>query len=404
MSLIDRAKSLFVTPRTEWDAIAAEPATARGIVTGYVLPLAAVAAIAGFIGSVVVGTSIPMLGTVRAPVIGGVVTALLQLALAVASVFIMAFIIDALAPTFGGQKDFRQAVKVAAYSYTPVWILSILAIIPYLGILIALASVVFAVYLLYLGLPRVMRSPQEKAAGYTVVVVIVGIVVGFVLAFVVGLATAPFMMAASAVSPASGVSYDKDSPMGKLDDFARKMEAEGKKMEAAQKGGDPNKQAEAALAALGAAVSGGKGVDPVAVDKLRPFVPDRFAGLERTDLRTERSGVAGLMIARAEATYGSADKTVELEVTDTGGAAGLMGLASWAGMQGEREDKNRRESTRKEGGRLIREEVDKQGGTSKYSVVLADRFVVSAEGNGVDIATLKSAVNSVNLGALESLR
>jgi hypothetical protein len=406
MNLIERAKNLFVTPKTEWDVIAAEPTLPKTVVTGYVLPLAAIAAIAGFIGAVVVGTSIPMLGTVRSSVMGGLVAAIMQLVMAVASVFVMGFIIDALAPTFGGQKNFNQAIKVAAYSYTPVWVLAILAIIPYLGMLIALISVVFAIYLLYLGLPRVMHAPQEKAAGYTVVVVIVGIVVGIVLAFVVGLVTAPFMMATGGYTAgsSSSVTFDKDSPMGKLDDFSKKMEAAGKQMEAAQKSGDANKQAEAALAALGAAVSGGKGVEPVTLDKLTPFVPEKFAGLARTDMRTERSGVAGLKVAKAEATYGSGDKSVELEVVDTGGAAGLMGLATWAGVQSEREDSNRRESTRKEGNRMIHEEVDKQGGSSKYTVVVADRFVVSAEGNGVDIGTLKAGVNAVNLGALEGLK
>ena len=200
MNLIDRAKNLFVTPKTEWEVIAAESTPPVQIVTGYVLPLAAVAAIAGFVGAVVIGTSRPMMGTVRAPIVGGLVTAIMQLVLAVASVFVMGFIIDALAPTFGGQKNFNQAVKVAAYSYTPVWILSILAIIPWIGILIALIAVGFAIYLLYLGLPRVMRSPPDKTAGYTVVVIIVGIVVGMILAFVVGLVTMPFMMAASMTS------------------------------------------------------------------------------------------------------------------------------------------------------------------------------------------------------------
>jgi hypothetical protein len=175
-------------------------------------------------------------------------------------------------------------------------------------------------------------------------------------------------------------------------------------MEAAQKSGDANKQAEAAMAALGTAFSGGKGVDPVAIDKLAPLVPDKFAGLARTDLRTERSGMAGLMMAKAEASYGSGERNVELEVVDTGGAAGLMALASWMGVQGEREDGNRRESTRKEGNRLIHEELDKRGGNHKYTVILRERFVVSAEGNGVDIATLRSGVNSVNLAALESLK
>jgi hypothetical protein len=175
--------------------IAAETTPPAQIMTGYVLPLAAIAAIAGFIGAVVIGSSIPMVGVVRASVVGGIVTAILQLAMAVASVFVMGFIIDALAPTFGGQKNFNQAVKVAAYSYTPVWVLSILGIIPWIGLLVSLIAIGLAIYLLYLGLPRVMGSPADKTAGYTVVVIIVGIVVGVILAFVVGLVTMPFVMA-----------------------------------------------------------------------------------------------------------------------------------------------------------------------------------------------------------------
>jgi hypothetical protein len=404
MNLIDRAKNMFVAPKAEWDAIAAETTPPKQLVLGYVLPLAAVAAVAGFIGAVVIGTSVPMLGTVRSSVVGGVLSAILQLLMAVASVFIMGFIIDALAPTFGGQKSFNQAVKVAAYAYTPVWVLSILGIIPYIGMLIMLVAVGLSIYLLYLGLPRVMRSPQDKAAGYTVVVVIVGIVVGFILAMVVGLVTAPFMMAAGMASAGSTVTYEKDSAMAKLDAMGRKYEEAGRKMEAAQKSGDAGQQAQAAMAALGAALSAGKGVDPVTIDKLTPLVPEKFAGLARTDLRTERSGVQGLMIAKAEATYNAGGKNVALEVVDTGGAAGLMGLASWMGVQGERESQDRRESTRKEGNRLIHEEVDKRGGNSKYTVIVGERFVVSAEGNGVDIGALRSGVHAVNLAALETLK
>jgi len=95
---------------------------------------------------------------------------------------------------------------------------------------------------------------------------------------------------------------------------------------------------------------------------------------------------------------------VRLEVVDTGGAAGLMGLASWMGVQVEREDDNRSERTRREGNRMIHEEVDKRGGHNKYTVVVADRYVVAADGNGVDIGALKSAVNSVDLAKLETLK
>jgi hypothetical protein len=145
-------------------------------------------------------------------------------------------------------------------------------------------------------------------------------------------------------------------------------------------------------------------VEPVSIDQLKPFVPEQLAGLPRTDLRTERGGVKGLMSAKAEASYGSGDKNVRLEIVDTGGAAGLMTVAMWAGIQGEREDARHREVTRKEGSRLVHEEQDKHDGSGKYLVVLNDRFMVSAEGRGVDLAMLRSAVNGVNLSALERLQ
>jgi hypothetical protein len=210
------------------------------------------------------------------------------------------------------------------------------------------------------------------------------------------------MMRGSAANPA--VAYQRSEGARKLDEFAKKMEAAGKKMEEAQKSGDPNKQMEAAMATLGTAMSGGKGVEPVQLDALKPFVPDNFAGLPRKDLRTERGGAAGFMTAKVEGVYGDdAGKSARVDVVDTGGVAGLMGLASWMNVQGEREDSSHRELTRREGKRLIHEEQSKTGGSHKYTIVLADRYVVEARGN-VDFGQLKSAVNGLDLGKLESLK
>ena len=82
---------------------------------------------------------------------------------AVIGCFVIAFIIDALAPTFGGQKSSLQAFKIAVYTYTPVWVAGIFQIIPFLGSLIMLLGGLYAIYLLYLGLPRVMKSPEDKS-------------------------------------------------------------------------------------------------------------------------------------------------------------------------------------------------------------------------------------------------
>src|SRR5258706_2521728 len=123
--------------------------------------------------------------------------------------------------------------------------------------------------------------------------------------------------------------YGSDNPAshnGKLDQFGKRMEEAGKKMEAAEKSGDPAKQMEAALATLGTAVSGGKNVEPLTLEQIKPFVPENFAGLPRTNTRSERAGVAGFMTAKAEGTYSDASgKRVDLEDVDTGRVAGRLG-------------------------------------------------------------------------------
>lgn len=411
MNLIDRVKNIIMTPKTEWGVIAAENTPPKTLVLSYVLPLAGIAAVAGFISSAIIGHSVPFIGgTVRMPIIWALVFAIYHLVMAVVMVFLLGFIIDTLAPSFAGQKNLNQAIKVAAYSYTAGWLGAILGIIPYIGWLLGFLLALYGIYLLYLGLPRLMKNPDDKSIVYTIVVIVCAIVVGFIVFFIGGLVSAPGMIAAGGYggygSAASRphVTYDKGSPMGKLEEFGKKMEEANKKMEAAHKSGDSTKQMEAAMGALGTALSGGKGVEPVSIDQLKPLVPEKFAGLPRTDMKTERSGVTGFMVAKAEATYGEpGGKHVELEIVDTGGAAGLVGLASWMGIQGEREDSNRRESTRKEGSRLVHEEVDKRGGRSKYTVIVAERFVVTAEG-AADLGTLKSAVASLDLAKLESMK
>jgi hypothetical protein len=410
MRLVDRARNIILAPKTEWAVVAGEATPDSQLIMGYVLPLAAIAAVASFIGLCLVGVSVPFAGTMRFGIVWGLVGAIFKLVMAVVMVYVMAFIIDALAPTFGAQKGMSSALKVAAYAYTPVWILSILNIIPALGVLV-LIGVLYAFYLLYLGLQAVMRAPAEKAIGYTVVVIVVGIVVGVIIGWLAGLVMAfgtpgGFGGGFGPGRHSSAVTFDKDSAMGKLDTFTKKMEEANKNMEAAQKSGDSSQQAAAALGALGTAMSAGGGVEPVQLDQLKPLVPDTFAGLPRTDMRTDRSGVKGFMVAKAEATYADPNgaRRVNLEVTDSGGAAGFMGMAAWAGVQGEHEDASRREVTRTEGDRIIHEEASKTGGSNKYMVVVGKRFIVSASGTGVDVDALKAGVNAVDLGKLAALK
>jgi hypothetical protein len=200
------------------------------------------------------------------------------------------------------------------------------------------------------------------------------------------------------------VQVDKDSPLGQLEALGQKLEESGKKMEAAEKSGDTAGQTAAAFEALGTLFGGGKRVDPISLDQLKPFVPETFAGLPRRSSNAEKTGMAGIMVSKAQAEYGDGDKNVRLEITDTGGVSGLVGLAGWVGVEEEKDNEQGSERTRMVDGRLVHEKISKTGGTNEFGVVLGDRFVVSAQGDGVSLDALKSAVSSLDLQKLETLK
>jgi len=185
MDLVQRAKKIVLTPTSEWQVIAPETVSTGELYRGYIVPLAAIGPIASFIGLSLVGVGVPALGTYRLPLLSGLSMAVISFVFALVGVFLLGLIIDALAPTFGGEKNQIQALKVAAYAYTPAWVAGVLYIFPALGILVLLASL-YALYLLYLGLPVLMKSPKERAAGYTAVVVVCAIVLGIVFSLVAG--------------------------------------------------------------------------------------------------------------------------------------------------------------------------------------------------------------------------
>jgi hypothetical protein len=183
------------------------------------------------------------------------------------------------------------------------------------------------------------------------------------------------------------------------------MEAATKKMEAAQKSGDPNQQMAAAMEGLGTMLGGGKRYEPLQLDALKPMLPESAAGLPRKGQSSERGGPPGLEMAKAQSEYGDgAGKSLRLEVTDTGGAAGLMGLAGWTMTQGEKEDGQRIERTRKEGSRFVHEKISKTGGDNELSIVVGNRFMVVAQGRGVSMDELKGAVATLDLNRLESMK
>jgi len=193
MNLVDRAKNIMFNPKQEWEAIKAESTTTGDLYTKYAVILAAIPAIAGFVGYSMFGLSWGF-GTIRIAASSSILWAVITYITGLAGIYIISFIVDALAPSFGSTKDMTASTKVVVYAYTPAWVAGIFHIFPVLGFIVALASI-YGLVLMYMGLQKVKDVPQDKIVVYFIVIIIVAIVVFFVMgAIVSAVAFSGYMM------------------------------------------------------------------------------------------------------------------------------------------------------------------------------------------------------------------
>jgi hypothetical protein len=383
--LVQRAQNLILKPTAEWTAIEAEKTSVGALYTGYIMILAAIPPIAGLIGGLVFGYGVPGLVTIRPSPVSLVVGAIVQYVFTLIGVYVLAFVINMLAETFGGKKDQMQALKVAAYSATAGWLAGIFGIFPPLGILALLG--LYSLFLLYRGLPILMKAPMERALGYTATVVIVLIVVGFVFGMLATCATMPFRLAAGGLA-----AHNEDRVEGKVTVPGLGSVDLGKMQDAAKQMEDQQQ-----------ALADGK-IKPVSTDALKALLPESLpGGFARGEVSTGSGGVAGYSGATADAAYTRGDSSVQLSVVDMGAAGALAAMAQAFGVETTKENANGYEKAGTVDGRFTTEEVDRQAKTAQYMVIVGKRFVVQAEGTNVTIDDVKGAVNAIGLPRVEQL-
>lgn len=380
--LVDRIKSILLKPAETWEVIDREPATVAGLYKGYIVPLAAIPVVCAFIGSVVFGHS-GFGVTIRPGIIPSLMSGIITYVMSLIMVYVLALIIEALAPSFDGVKDRMKALKVAAYSYTAAWVAGVFYIFPALSI-VALIGGLYAFYLLYVGLPILMKSPKDKATTYTVVTVIVAIVLSIVVTVVVGAVAGAGAMSAGLFADKSAISGSvnvggTNVDLGKLEAATAQIEAAAKQME--------NGQGQAAI-------------DP---EQLKIYLPAAVAGFSRVELTTATGGAGGVSGSSANGSYEKGDARMRLSVTDLGAAGALAGMAGAFNVQSSTESEGRYEKIGKVEGRMTSETYDTAARHGEYSVLVADRFMIAAEGDGISMADLKAAVASVGVTRLESL-
>ena len=173
MNIIERVKNILITPKTEWDVINGEIATPQSLLIGYVFPLALIA---------VAGTLLS--GLLFAGGVGlkfFIITALIAFIASVIAYYVSVIIIDLLAPSFGSEKNMGKSAQLVAYSGTPSYVAGLLSFIPILGMILLIAAWVYGIYLMYLGIGPLKKTPEDKKIVYMIVGFLIIIVLYFIL-------------------------------------------------------------------------------------------------------------------------------------------------------------------------------------------------------------------------------
>ena len=178
MNLIERVKNILITPKTEWDIINGETASPPSLLTSYVLPLAVVSAVGplltGFLFAGTLGLSFYLM------------TAVVAFISTIIGYYISIYIIDLLAPSFGSEKDINKSAQLVAYSATPSYVAGLLSFIPVIGGLLKFAAWIYSIYIMYLGLGPLKKTPEDKKVIYLLVAFLVMIGVTLVIGAILG--------------------------------------------------------------------------------------------------------------------------------------------------------------------------------------------------------------------------
>lgn len=458
-ALFERIKNILLTPKTEWPVIELEPTSVAKLYTGYVIPLTALAALMSFLHMSVTGISLPFGGVFRTPILTGLVYAVVRFGFGLLGLYLVGLIINALAPTFSGERNQRQALKTAAYAFTPAWLGSVLGLLPALATLLQLIAGIYGIYLLYLGLPQLMRSQRDKAAGYTATVVICTILLGIVLG-ALGAVSGGFggygrfsgmndigmsrearqEQAAAAVGTMLGAALGTDEK-GKqgLSAAINNLAQAGQKIEAQQNAAanlgtqsaapsnaatntasdtatpsgtvtpDNAQTAVAATAglmtALGGALGGSRRVDPVDFHALKAMLPDSLPGMQRTGAEGSSQQAMGVKASSATANYqGPAGARAVIKISDISGVSGLLDVAGAMVQNTNSESDTGYEKDTTLGGRPAHEKYDARSKHGEVGVIIAKRFAVDVTGDGVEMSTLEQYAGTIDYPRLEAMK
>lgn len=369
---IARVKNLLLSPGTEWDRIEADPVKPGRLVLRYVAPLALIPAAATFIGLAVLGVEVQG-ERYRAPLLSTAASVVLFIFLTAAAVYAFAWMIDRLAPSFGGRRDYRQAFKVSAYSLTAAMLAGAMTILPALGVF-ALLGAIYSAYLLFVGAPKLMHPAPENATNYAIVTTI--------LAIACALAVGIGAMATASVS--GGM-------------FPNLVNLPAFTLGGAPKVPRPTGAVAVAASAPAAPIPHVRYGDEAgaASTDLKETAPLKLGDLDRVAAGALSEGTPGARTISVDAEYRRGRRYIVLQITLSDTIAKTIGFGGPATSEFDRETAEGYSRRRREGEAIIVEDWNNGSETGSYGKLTDDRFYVRAQGGGgVRPAELKAAVEA----------
>jgi hypothetical protein len=131
-------------------------------------------------------------------------------------------------------------------------------------------------------------------------------------------------------------------------------------------------------------------------------MPLNLPGFKRTEISTSES-IAGLDLGSVSAVYARGDNVITLSVSDMGVAGALAALTGAVGLSRTEHTKDTYRKLTMIDGRMTMEEFDSKAKIGSFATMIADRLMVKAEGRGVSVDQLKSALRAIDARRLEAL-
>ena len=181
MNIIERVKNILITPKTEWEVINGETATPASLLMGYVLPLALIGCVGTLLKGVLFTSALGGWG-LKFFIVGAVIAFISY----IVSYYLTVIFVDLLAPSFGSEKNMGKSAQLVAYSGTASYVGALLSFIPVVGWLVSIAAWVYGIYLMYLGIGPLKKTPDDKKIVYMLVVYVIMIVLYFILIAILG--------------------------------------------------------------------------------------------------------------------------------------------------------------------------------------------------------------------------